>query len=134
MSKMTLKKWKQIGRICGYDGTRTASVWSENADRLRKACSYEMWKKIAANVVYKYASEKRDSPDDIARNISNNYDMDNIEQDELKSIYEEIKKSIVSAGWDEDIAAKAAKKATTCMFCQEDMGFYRGECVNCGGT
>jgi hypothetical protein len=50
MSKMTHKKWKQIGRICGYDGTRTASVWSEDADRLRKACPYETWKRIGKTV------------------------------------------------------------------------------------
>jgi len=49
MAMMTLKKWKRIGRICGYDGTRTASVWSKDADRLRKACSYELWKKMAQN-------------------------------------------------------------------------------------
>jgi hypothetical protein len=47
VSRITKKKWKQIGRICGYDGTRTASVWSEDADRLRRACPYELWKKMA---------------------------------------------------------------------------------------
>ena len=47
---MTLAKWKEIGRICGYDGTRTASVWSEVADRLRKACPYGLWMRLA-NVV-----------------------------------------------------------------------------------
>lgn len=48
MAKMTLKKWKEIGRICGYDGTRTAATWSKDADRLRKACPYELWKKMAS--------------------------------------------------------------------------------------
>jgi len=47
MAKMTLKKWKQIGKICGYDGTKSASVWSEKADKMRKACPYETWKKMA---------------------------------------------------------------------------------------
>jgi hypothetical protein len=45
---MTRDKWKRIGRICGYDGTRTASVWSEDAQRLREACPYELWKRIFA--------------------------------------------------------------------------------------
>ena len=44
--KMTLAKWKEIGRICGYDGTKEATTSSKDADRLRKACSYEMWKKL----------------------------------------------------------------------------------------
>jgi hypothetical protein len=52
MSKITLEKWKQIGRICGYDGNKSASVWSEKANKLRKSCSYEMWKKIAQSHGY----------------------------------------------------------------------------------
>jgi len=52
MAKMTLAKWKKIGRICGYDGTKSASVWNEKADKMRKACSYEMWKKIAQSNGY----------------------------------------------------------------------------------
>lgn len=46
MKKMTYRKWRRIGSICGYDGTRTASSEGKDANRLKEACPYETWKKI----------------------------------------------------------------------------------------
>jgi len=67
---MTLAKWKQIGKICGYDGTRTASTWGEEADRLRKSCSYKLWKKIAQAFGYPDDFKYHDPKNEVSSVVS----------------------------------------------------------------
>jgi hypothetical protein len=102
MSKITLKKWKQIGRICGYDGTRTASVWSKDADRLRRACSYGLWRSIGKSAGYNNVSQENPADAEgiikqvlyqvyYLRTIPLDAMIDNIENPEIKSFLESIK-------------------------------------------
>lgn len=80
MAEMTLKKWKQIGSICGYDGTRTASVWSKDADRLRKACPYKLWKKMAQSEWWEVPEASEDDlKDDYPHLVEYGFDTGEIE-------------------------------------------------------
>lgn len=94
---MTYDKWEEIGKICGYTGTKTASSKTKAADRLREACPYELWDRMGTSFGFSVTAGGRTSKD-----------------------RKKIIKKCVSAGW-----RLRSKKSHDVLLCPEACGQHQ---------